>query len=74
MRTSGELGRRILSALISYLEGRAGVDSTLKRLREQPIDPKWTAMGEECLRHLVEKIPYVVEGKPRTSHKKGKVH
>lgn len=63
-RESAELGRRILAALISYLEGRATVDSTLKRLRAQSISPAWCELGNELLRYLVNEIPFNIGGKP----------
>ncbi len=51
--TFDDLGRRILAALVSYQSGYAGVDSTLKKARNRPIDKTWSQLGEMLLAYLV---------------------
>lgn len=48
-----EAGRRIKAALISYSLGLAGVDSTLKRLPEDPGEG-WAEAAEQLLRGMAE--------------------
>lgn len=59
-----ELGRRILAALMSYQLGYAGVDRSLKQLRQRPIDPEWGKLGMVMLSRMMESLDSGVEFKP----------
>lgn len=48
-----EAGRRIKAALISYCLGLTGVDSTLKRIPEDPGEG-WAEIAEQLLKGMFE--------------------
>jgi hypothetical protein len=50
-----EAGRRIKAALISYSLGLAGVDSTLKRIPEDPGEG-WAEVAEQLLREMTNEL------------------
>jgi hypothetical protein len=49
-------GKRVLAALVSYVAGRTGVDSTLKQLRGREIQPEWEQIAEHLLHGLMESV------------------
>ena len=50
-----EAGRRLKAALISYQLGKAGVDSTLKKMPEDAGEG-WANVAEQLLRDLAEQV------------------
>lgn len=50
-----EAGRRLKAAVISYRLGRAGVDSTLKKIPDDP-GPGWAELAEQILRDMSEQL------------------
>lgn len=52
-RRFNEAGRRLKAALISYQLGKAGVDSTLKNMPDDP-GPGWAELAEQLLREMAE--------------------
>jgi hypothetical protein len=50
-----EAGRRAKAAVISYRLGRAGVDSTLKEIPDDP-GPVWADLAEQILKDMAEQL------------------
>ena len=52
-RKFNEAGRRLKAALISYQLGKAGVDSTLKKMPDDP-GAGWAELAEHLLREMAD--------------------
>jgi hypothetical protein len=46
-------GKRVLAALVSYVYGRAGVDSTLKQLRGREVAQEWDILADGLIKELM---------------------
>lgn len=54
--SDNDLGLRILAAVVSYQLGYRGVDSTLKRLRDEGkiVDQSWIDLGASLIRQILD--------------------
>lgn len=55
MHPYNEAGRRLKAAIISYRLGKAGVDSTLKEISNDP-GPGWSELAEDFDREIADEI------------------
>jgi hypothetical protein len=49
-------GARMLAALVSYVRGASGVDSTLKMLKGREVAPEWDDLATKLLADLMHSL------------------